>query len=266
MRWLWDDEAWVDLRRDFVIEELVATLDQSAVDEVLLVQAAPELTETEMLLAVAATTPEVVGVVGWVPLSDPVATGAALDGLGRGLVGVRHVVGHGAERDLFRGDGDPRPALQLLAEAGLTFELMPAQVEDVGHLVRATEAVPELDVVLDHLAKPIGGPPRAVWRSELARLAATERAYSKISGWTTPVRTGWSADDLRPFVDDALSLFGPRRLIYGSNWPVSLVSGSYARVKDETVLALESCSRDERVGIMRRSARAAYKLGDPGAA
>jgi L-fuconolactonase len=123
------------------------------------------------------------------------------------------------------------------------------------------QRVPDLRIVIDHLAKPpIAAREFEPWSSLLARAARMPNVFAKVSGLDTGGADNWTAADIAPYVDRALELFGPERLMFGSDWPVANLRGGYCKVWRETHLALARLSRDERDRILGGTAIAFYRL------
>lgn len=266
MRWLHDvpDEAWDVVRRDFDLADLQQALGAVGVARAILVQATTTVAETTELLRLAASRELVAGVVGWVPLADAEETSKALAAVtGPKLVGIRHLVGWPVEGDLFAPGTSPRPSLERLAAAGLVLEFMPAAIHNLDWLVDVARELPSLRLVIDHLAKPVGGPTWSEWDERITALSRFSSVYMKVSGWTTPVRPAWSGEELRPYAERAVELFGAERLMFGSNWPVTIVAGSYRRVYEETLDALDACSQAELDLILGLTAAHVYRLDSP---
>ena len=178
------------------------------------------------------------------------------------LRGIRHLIHqepdpHWILRSTV-GDG-----LALLEERGLLLELpavYPNHLDDVPTLAAR---YPGLTIVVDHLGKPpLGTDEMARWEELLRAAAAWPNVHAKISGLNTATADRhWTADDLQPAVDVALDAFGPGRLVCGSDWPVALLNGTYARVRQETLIAVNhACSDPER--ILELNARELYRLAD----
>jgi L-fuconolactonase len=237
--------------RDFLPEHLTAELDRSGVDGTVLVQAAPSLLESEWLLELAQAQPRVWGVVGWVDLDQP----------------SEHFT-----RDLARLESFPkfrgiRPMLQDLPDVG--WILRPAVLDNLkllaarGHrldlliyhhhipaVLRALEQVPNLPAIVDHLAKPPMAPAAdALWRTRLQALAAMPNVWCKVSGLATEAGPGrWHPSHLLPYVQHAASVFGPERLVFGSDWPVCLGTASYAEVYEVMQHTLGAAVAPEDMG------------------
>jgi L-fuconolactonase len=199
------------------------------------VQARQSLAETRWLLSLAKKHPFIRGVVGWVDLrSERVADDLAILAHDEQFVGVRHVVQDEPDPRFVLGEAFVR-GVRALHRFGLTYDLLiypnqlPAAIDLVGLL-------PEQPFVLDHLAKPrIKLPPKADeiadWRRGIETLARHDNVCCKLSGIVTEVAwRQWQPVDFTPVLDIALAAFGPDRLMFGSDWPVCLLSAEYAEV------------------------------------
>ncbi|WP_329108862.1 amidohydrolase family protein [Micromonospora sp. NBC_01699] len=242
---LWTaDYAWLAepaltrIRRDYGVEDLRRNLRAAGVDRTVLVEAARgDNAETTEFLALAAATDEIAGVVGWASLTDPDLAGTlAAHRAGPGghlLVGIRDQVQGQPDDHLDR--ADVRAGLRTVADAGLVNELV-VRVEQLPAVARAAAALPDGRFVLDHLGKPriaAGAAGLDQWRTLVAPVAACRNVVAKLSGLVTEADpAGWTVDDLRPFVASAVELFGPDRLMFGSDWPVCELAATYGQVRD----------------------------------
>jgi L-fuconolactonase len=182
--------------------------------------------DTELLLDIADQHAWVAGVVGWVQLDDPAVAVGQLDRWQQhpAFCGVRHLV-HDDERDDFLSLPTVRRSLSALAERDVTFDVPDRVAASPRRDGAVAAAVPELRVVVDHLGKPpFGRDDWAQWRRVLAEVAARPNVTAKVSGLQTPGRL-MTVDGLRPAWDTALELFGPRRLMWGSDWPMTPAHG-----------------------------------------
>jgi L-fuconolactonase len=129
---------------------------------------------------------------------------------------------------------------------------------------RASAALPELRFVLDHLGKPeirAGAAGLARWRGPFAALAEQPNVTAKVSGLVTEADWAtWRSRDLRPFVREAVDRFGPDRLMFGSDWPVCLLAGSYGRVRAALLEALSPLSEASATAIFGGTAARVYRL------
>ncbi|MFE9046014.1 amidohydrolase family protein [Streptomyces sp. NPDC007818] len=274
---LWDpaarDHSWLDapelapLRRAFTADDLHPPARAAGIDATVLVQTVTEPGETTELLAIAATDPLVAGVVGWTDLTDPGITDtlAALASSPGGdrLVGIRHQI-----------QLEPDPAwilrpealrgLAAVAETGLVYDL----VITPDQLPAATEAaarLPQLTFVLDHLGKPPIAHGRAEpWAGGLRALAARPNTACKLSGLVTEADWAhWTLADLRPYVEIALDAFGPRRTVFGSDWPVCLLAADYADVVSSARELTSGLDDEERAAVFGTTATRVYGLRPP---
>jgi L-fuconolactonase len=227
----WIGAGMERLARDFLPADLVAVASGQGVTGSVAVQARQSLEETRWLLRLADESPFIKGVVGWVDLrSGRAADEIAAFAEHEKFVGVRHVVQDEPNPRFLLGDAFVR-GLRRLHPFGLVYDLLlyppqlPAAVELAGLL-------PEQPFVLDHLAKPrIKTGEIAEWRRDLEALATHENVACKLSGLVTEAAwRQWKRDDFTPYLDVALAAFGPERLMFGSDWPVCLLSGEYEDV------------------------------------
>jgi L-fuconolactonase len=238
---LWTaDYAWLAdpslsrIRRDYTVADLRDALKSAGVDRTVLVEAGRcDDAETTSFLALAAETPEILGVVGWASLTSP-SLSETLARHGRLLVGIRDQIQGHADDHLDR--PHVRAGLATVAAAGLVNELV-VRAPQLPSVARVAAALPDSTFVLDHLGKPpiaTGG--LADWRELIRPVAAQPNVVAKLSGlvaeadWQT-----WTPDDLRPYVLTAVELFGSSRLMFGSDWPVCEVAATYAEVKNAMV-------------------------------
>jgi L-fuconolactonase len=226
-RWLGPQHG--RLHRSFAAEEAGQQLASSGVARAILVQADDTLEDTRAMLAAARSSAWIAGVVGWIRLDTPDEAVRQLEGWLNepGFCGVRHLV-HNDPRDDFLALAAVRDSLGALAAAGIPFDIPDAWPRHLSAAVDLAEAMPGLTVVIDHLGKPpLGTPEEASWRAQLTRCAGLPNTVAKVSGLRMP-HVPYTAEALRPAWDAAVEIFGPRRLMYGGDWPVSTLGGSYA--------------------------------------
>ncbi len=254
--------ALAPIRRSYRLADLRRHTGSVGVQATVLVQTVPDLDETRAFLAEAAASEGlIVGVVGWVDLTDPelseTLTRLAAGPGGHLLVGIRHQV---------QDEDDPRwllrpevlRGLAAVASAGLVYDLLvlPHQLEVAAE---AVEAVPEGRFVLDHGAKPpIRQGQLEPWSHGIRRLAGNEHVACKLSGLITEADWNhWTTADLRPYANVLLEAFGPQRLMFGSDWPVCELAGTYEQVWDA---ASSLVPADAREAVFGATARRWYRL------
>ena len=261
----WIDDSMQAIRRNFLPEQLRVEIAAAGVDGVVSVQARQSLGETEWLLELAAQHDFIQGVVGWVELISP-GVGADLERLAanRKLKSVRHVVqGEADENFILRGDFNR--GIRELKKLSLAYDILIFE-RHLPQTIRFVDTHPGQVFVLDHLAKPrikVGG--FEPWSRNLRELAQRPQVYCKISGLVTEADyAAWTEAQLRPYFDAALDAFGPRRLMFGSDWPVCLVACGYARWHQLVSGWVAKLSPDEQARVLGGTATEAYKLGEPG--
>ena len=256
----WLNDGVAGLWRDFLPADLGPLLINHGITQTVLVQAAPSIEETEYLLGIADAVPWVGAVVGWVDFEKPEH--------------VRHLA-RWAKHRKFRGVrpmlqdiSDPAWILQANAAWALAaIEKLDLHFEFLGqprHLDAAAELArryPKLRLVLDHAMKPaIRDSAFEPWASKIAAIAQHAPAHCKISGLVTEAARGWTLADLKPYVDHVIHVFGPERVMWGSDWPVVNLNGSYDNWRAVTMALVGAHSGAQQ--ILGGTAQRFYRLGD----
>jgi L-fuconolactonase len=256
------DPAFRPLRRSFQPEDLIPELRAAGVHCTVTIEAADYPAENAALLANARAHEWIAGVVGWVPLAHPRNLERVLDAYvgEQALVGIRHLINVEPDPDwIIR--PDVLLGLQVVAARGLTFDYVGILPRHLEHVPVVARCIPDLRIVIDHLGKPpIAAGELEPWGSLLARAARMPNVFAKLSGLDTGRPDAWTVADIAPYIDRALELFGPERLMFGSDWPVADLRGGYGKVWRETSLALACLSRDERDRILGGTAVDFYRL------
>lgn len=272
---LWDpsrrDYPWMSgpalapIRRPYTVDDLRREAASSNVDRTVLVQTVSDATETEEFLATAAASDGLIaGVVGWVDLTaDDVGDRLARLRTGSGgshLVGIRHQVHDEPDPGWLRRPGVAR-GLRAVAAAGLVYDLL-VLVPQLPSAIAVVERNPDVGFVLDHAAKPpIAAGEREPWASCVAGLARLPNTWCKLSGLVTEARwDGWTVEDIRPYAEHVLEVFGPSRVLFGSDWPVCELAGSYRRVVELVDKLTEGLDADERADVFGGAAVRAYGI------
>jgi len=249
------------LYRDYLPPTLAPVLEKNEVARTVLVQASNSLSESHWLLTMANDYPFIAGVVGWVDLTDAELQQRLAELISNPkFKGVRHLVESEPEDDWLV-QPSVLKGLQTLASQSLTYDLL-VHTRHLPHVKTVAESCPELSLVVDHMAKPpIAGGQISQWLRELKAVAMFPNVYCKLSGLVTEAdHSAWKPDDLRPFVESALELFGPTRLLFGSDYPVCLLAASYDRVLDSFRELLKELNDDERSRIFSKNAVEFYRL------
>lgn len=225
----WIDDSMSVLKHDYLPEAFSLALKANAIDSCLAVQARQTHYETEWLLELAETHSFIAGVVGWVDLCDQNIE-SHLDRLDRPkLVGYRHIL-QGEPDDEFMLRTDFIRGLAALSERGLTYDLL-VFPRHLTAAIKLLNVLPDLKIVVDHGAKPpVKSGVISPWQDDLRSLASHPNVYCKLSGLATEAAwSEWTVDHLKPYVEWILQVFGPDRVMFGSDWPVCLLATSYDR-------------------------------------
>ncbi|NWD48215.1 amidohydrolase family protein [Pseudomonas gingeri] len=232
--WMAGDEMRA-LRRNFGPDDLQPLLADNGVSSTIIVQCRHDLAETRDLLAIAATHDFVIGVVGWVNLEsgdvpEQIAALRALTG-GDKLVGIRHNVHDEADPDWLCRSA-VQEAVGAVINAGLTFDLL-VRSRELPAATLLVRRYPQGRFVLDHLAKPpIAEGFSPAWREAFELLAENDNVWCKVSGLVTEADTNsCGADTFDLYTRTALTVFGPERILFGSDWPVCTLAATYSGVK-----------------------------------
>ena len=251
------------LARDYLPPELVQTSHLHNISGSVAVQARQTKEETQWLLECADSHSSIRGVVGWVDLRSP-SVGDDLSHFSqhKKFVGVRHVVQDEPDPHFLLGAEFLR-GLRQLTDFDLTYDLLvfPHQLPAAVELVRL---LPDQSFVLDHMAKPdIEHHAISEWKRHFNALAEHENVVCKLSGLVTEANWNvWQQRDFTPYLDVALEAFGPERLLYGSDWPVCLLSAEYAEVLCIANNLIDRVSLHEAKAIRGTNATQFYGLQD----
>jgi L-fuconolactonase len=251
------------LRRNFLPDDLAPLLGPAGVDRTIFVQARHSLEESRWVLELSERHGFLAGVVGWVDLASE-ACAEQLAELRRhpGLVGIRHIT-HDEPDDDWIVREDVLRGLAVLERSAVPFDLL-LRPRHLRHVPTLARRLPDLPMVIDHLAKPLIREGRMEgWREDFEAAARFPNIHCKLSGMVTEADwLAWTPADLAPYVRVALEAFGPERLMFGSDWPVSTLCASYAQVAEALGEALGPISADERAQILGGTAERFYGLAE----
>lgn len=246
------------IHRDFGPTDLAPHLAAGRIDRTLLVQAAPTEAETRYLLDLAARHETIAGVVGWVDFDAPDAprrvAALATDPL---LVGLRPMIHDIADPDWMLGPSI-LPVLRAMMDEGLVFDAL-VRPPHLSRLIVLADRMPDLAIVVDHAAKPlIRQRIQEPWSSDLAALARRPNVVVKLSGMLTEAAPGDGMYHLYPFIRTVLEAFGPERILFGSDWPVLNLAGTYADWLDIVERTMAGLSGEAQSAIMGGNAARIY--------
>jgi L-fuconolactonase len=221
------------------------------------------LDEVAWVSSLAQAGAPIVGTVAHVPLEQGSATEPLLEILGAEplVVGVRRLLQDEPESLI----GDPRliEATSMLSPFGLSSDLC-IRWQQLPAVTELVAACPDTTFVLDHLAKPaVADGELDPWRDDLRRLARLPNVACKLSGLATEAGPGWRPTDVLPFLRHAIDVFGPQRCMFGSDWPVLLLNGTYEEWLECVLAAIDDCSEGERDAVLGENAIRLYGLKNP---
>ena len=260
----WLTEELAPIRRRFEPGDLAPVLRANGVSGTVLVQSRSSLDETRLLLEIAASTPFVLGVVGWIDLADPRA-GRVIEDLraapsGGWLVGLRHQV-HDEPDPKWLLRGDVQRGIAAVAEAGLAYDFL-VRARELRAAFETASRHPEMRFVVDHLAKPpVTRDDDHAWADELSRLASLPNVVCKLSGLVTEADwKTWHPEQLVGYLHRTLEWFGTDRVMFGSDWPVCLLAATYEDVLGLVRAVIDGLGPSEQAAVLGGTALRTYRL------
>lgn len=260
VRHSWIDSSMQNIAKDFLPKDLKPLLETNLMDGCIAVQADQSETETQFLLGLAEENSFIKGVVGWVDLSaEDLSQRLEVFSKNTLFKGVRHVLQ--AEKEGFMLKDPFLRGISELKNFNLTYDILiyPNQLEEARLLI---EKNPDQPFVLDHLAKPyIKQQKIKNWASDIKELAKYKNVYCKLSGIVTEADWNhWQFENFKKYLSVAFDTFGSDRLMFGSDWPVCLLAGSYEHVVKIIDLFIENLEQEEKNNIMGGNACNFYNL------
>ena len=225
----WPPPELAAIHRDFLPDDWRREAEAAGIDAAIAVQSQPSERDTAWLLDLAHDDARIAGVVGWVDLSardapDRIAVLASHPK----LRGLRPMLQDLPDDDWIL-QSSLTPAIAAMIAHDLCFDAL-VKLRHLPHLLRFAERHPALRIVIDHAAKPdIARRVIDPWRAQIAALSGLPNVSCKLSGLVTEAGDAWHPDALRPYVEHLLATFGPRRLLWGSDWPVVKLAADYSR-------------------------------------
>jgi L-fuconolactonase len=248
------------LQQDYLPEHLALTLKRNEVEGVVAVQVSQTELETHFLVELAKTHPVIKGVVGWIDLKDPKLNDRLQYFSQYPIIrGWRHIVQ--SEPDDFFDNPAFRRGVAALQSYNYTYDIL-IYHHQLKPAIAFASSLPEIKLVLDHCGKPdIKNKNLAGWKNEIHSLAALPNVYCKLSGLFTEARwKEWSPGDFYPYLDTVFDAFGTDRLMFGSDWPVMLLSGIYVQWKSLLEKYMENFKAEEKEKVFRTTAMKFYEI------
>jgi len=249
-RYTWMDDSMRVLQNNFLPQDLEKLLKENKFDGCIAVQADQSVEETNFLLQLAEANAFIKGVVGWVDLMDEhIEQTLSKFSTYQKFKGIRHIVQ--AEPEGFMLQDRFLKGISKLQDFNLTYDILiyPNQLQEAYELV---QMFPNQKFVIDHLAKPlIKSNKISNWKADISKFSTHKNVSCKLSGLVTEANWDtWKADDFKPYFDVIFEIFGPKRLLFGSDWPVCLLTASYNQVVTIIENYIGSLALDDQKAIM----------------
>jgi len=257
----WIDESMVKLRRNFLPSHLNRELKRNGIDFCVTVQARQTLQETKWLLELSQNNPFIKGVVGWIDLkNNSVRQDLEKFAAYKKFKGVRHLL-QDEDDDRYMLQPDFKKGLSQLKKFDLTYDILiyPRHIKYACTLVYE---FPHQKFIVDHLVKPLIKEGKIeLWKKDIRKLAKADNVFCKLSGMVTEANwNSWKQEDFIPYMETLLEVFGPNRLLFGSDWPVCTVAAKYEQVLGIVTNFISSLSQAEQAHIMGQNAIDFYNL------
>lgn len=261
--WITDDMKM--LQRDFLPEHLRTELKENKVEGVIAVQADQSENETTFLFELAKKNPEIKGIVAWVDLENENLENKLLYYSQAPIIkGFRHIVQ--AEPEGFLKKEKFINGVKALNNFGFTYDIL-IFGNQLNEAIDFTNKFSEQKFIIDHCAKPaiknksINDPIAIEWKKGMQEISQNENVHCKLSGLTTEADwLNWKEQDFNPYLDVVFESFGTGRLLFGSDWPVVLISGTYTKWKNLLENYMKDFSVEDKEKVFKENAIEFYNL------
>lgn len=259
------DHAWISedmgvLKKDFLPDHFISIADEHSISGTVAVQADQSEAETNFLLSLAKQFPFIKGVVGWTDLRSANLDNELSKFQSNDLLkGFRHIVQ--SEPKGFLTDAKFIAGVNKLAAYGFTYDLL-IYHHQLPEALTFADKTHNVKIVVDHIAKPsMKTGEKTHWELNMAALSTFQNIHCKLSGMVTEADwKNWSYEHMEPFIDEVFEAFGPDRIMYGSDWPVCLVAGSYGDQFSVVKRYISRLSEDEKRKVLGENAKRFYNL------
>jgi len=271
---IWDlsvrDQEWIageamqPIRRNFSISDLEVVSATSRIDKTILVQTVADYTETPELLEIAQSEQLVGAVVGWLKIDAPDAIEHLqkyLDLPGAEyLKGIRDIAQDHPDSN-YLAKSETIANVRKLGELGITYDLL-TKIPELPAAIELVRACPDVQFVMDHISKPrIAKQEMEPWKTLMSELATFPNVSCKVSGLVTEANwKEWQAKDFNPYVDHIIEIFTPQRLMFGSDWPVANLGGTYAEIVVLAEALTSGLTPSESEFFWHKTATSVYRL------
>lgn len=257
----WISNDMVELKQDRLPQDSKFHLEQHDITGCIAVQARQSELENQFLLDLAEKNSQILGVIGWVNLcSKDAASSLATYQHNCLMKGYRHLIQDEINPDEFFLNMQFNQHVDLILKQNKVYEVL-IHAKSLPAAIQFCHKHDQALLVLDHLGKPniATGTPQD-WKKQIAPLASQQHVVCKLSGLITEAGKNWQAIQIAPYIDIALEIFGPQRLMFGSDWPVCLLAGEYSQVYQLIEKTISKLSIDEQSAIWAENAKKVYRL------
>ncbi len=257
----WISDEMSVIRKDFTPPELKKELDDHGFDGSVVIQTEEAYTENKFLLDIAEKYNYIKAIVGWVDLLDPNSEMKMVDLKSTPLIVGFRTIMQGSPDEKYLGNKLFFENVKRLSAFDYSFDLL-VHNNQLDSLIRFTDKLPDNRLMLDHLGKPaIKNKEYKAWKSQIKILAANPNVYCKLSGMTTEAdQKEWTYNDIYPYMEIVAEYFGLDRLCFGSDWPVSLVSGTFSTTYSVVNQFCSQLKQEEKAKIFGLNTKEFYKL------
>lgn len=259
------DYQWINsdmniLQKDFLPKDIYTTLNQYQIDGVIAVQARQTEIETDFLLKLSEEYSWIYGVIGWINLLDPKLSDVLSNVKHDKLKGFRHLIQDEKEPSKFFENEQFNRGVKEILKEGYIYEIL-FHEKDISAAIQFCQRHDQSPLVIDHLGKPnISSSDPKEWLNQIRKIAELPHVYCKLSGLITEAKQNWVNEDIQPFIEIAIELFTPDRLMFGSDWPVCLLAGNYNDVYHLINDQINKLSISEQDFIMGKVAQKIYQI------
>lgn len=261
MKHSWIDDDMSVIRKDFLPSDLAKVYMENGINGCIAVQADQTLEETDFLIDLASKNDFIKGIVGWVDLRSENIEKVLEKYSKQNIVkGFRHVVQAESDHNFLLRPSFLR-GISSLEKYNFTYDIL-VFPHQLGAVLEFVKNFPKQKFVIDHIAKPyIKDGFYEGWASQMMSISKHENVYCKMSGIITEADYNtWTLEQLNPYMDLVLKVFGSNRIMFGSDWPVCLVAGNYKQVKEIVTNFVVKLSDSEQRGIMGNNAINFYNI------
>jgi L-fuconolactonase len=258
-------DAWITdemkvLQSDFLPRNLQPILEENKINGIIAVQADQSENETRFLLELANENPMIKGIVGWVDLQNENLENKLLYYSKHSIIkGFRHIVQ--SEPDGFLQNKRFRNGIKILRDFGFTYDILIYE-NQLKETIGFVNKFPDQKFIIDHCGKPsIKNNQIKEWENLMNELAGNKNIYCKLSGLITEAKwKDWNEKDFYPYLNVVFESFGTNRLLFGSDWPVMLLSGTYTKWKSLLENYMNDFSQKEKQKVFSENAIQFYNL------